>query len=116
VLRVDFADPHATRVYVDPQTGTVVTHSDRSERAGRWLFALMHSWDWLPLLSRRPAWDVVLIVLSLGGTALSLTGIVIGWRRLVIKLRHQRSVRSPSASAPIHGHLAHGKGRNQYLP
>ncbi|HYP85031.1 PepSY-associated TM helix domain-containing protein [Variovorax sp.] len=123
VLRVDFADPHATRVYVDPRTGTVVTHSDRSERAGRWLFALMHSWDWLPLLSRRPAWDVVLIVLSLGGTALSLTGIVIGWRRLVIKLRHQRSVRSPSASAPIHGHLAHGKrpeshgkGRNQYLP
>ena len=30
---------------------------------------MLHSWDWLPLLERRPLWDVVLIVLSLGGTA-----------------------------------------------
>ncbi|MDM0042908.1 PepSY-associated TM helix domain-containing protein [Variovorax dokdonensis] len=90
VLRVDFADSNANRVYIDPHTGTVVTQSDRHERAGRWLFALMHSWDWLPLLSRRPAWDLVLLVASIGGVALSLTGIVIAWRRVGVKLGHKR--------------------------
>ena len=55
---------------------------DRHRRMSRWLFALLHSWDWLPLLDQRPLWDVLMIVLSLGGTAMSLTGIVIGWRRL----------------------------------
>ncbi|WNQ37926.1 hypothetical protein PVZ87_19320 [Bordetella pertussis] len=29
--------------------------------------AFLHSWDWPPLLQRRPAWDAVLIVLSLAG-------------------------------------------------
>ncbi|MBU0891969.1 MAG: hypothetical protein KKH21_13970, partial [Gammaproteobacteria bacterium] len=44
------------------------------------------SWDWLPLLERRPLWDIVLIVLSVGGAVMSVTGVVIGWRRLGTKL------------------------------
>ena len=48
---------------------------------------MLHSWDWLPLLERRPLWDVLLIVLSLGGAVMSVTGVVIGWRRLGVKLR-----------------------------
>ncbi|KQM69048.1 PepSY domain-containing protein [Xylophilus sp. Leaf220] len=93
-LRVVFADTHATWVHVDPLTGGVLGRTDSHRRTSRWLFAMLHSWDWLPLLDRRPAWDVVLLVLSLGGTALSLTGVVIGWRRLGTKLR---SIRSPGA-------------------
>jgi hypothetical protein len=46
---------------------------------------MLHSWDWLPLLDRRPLWDIVLIVLSLGGAVLSATGVVIGLRRLGAK-------------------------------
>ncbi|MEQ1742713.1 MAG: hypothetical protein ABL869_09500, partial [Candidatus Nitrotoga sp.] len=53
-----------------------------TKRLSRWLFAMLHSWDWLPLLERRPLWDIVLISFSLCGTALSLSGVVIGWRRL----------------------------------
>lgn len=48
---------------------------------------MLHNWDWLPLLERRPLWDVLLIVLSLGGAVMSVTGVVIGWRRLGVKLR-----------------------------
>ena len=48
---------------------------------------MLHSWDWLPLLERRPLWDVLLIVLSLGGLLLSATGVVVGWRRLRTTLR-----------------------------
>jgi len=51
------------------------------------LFAFLHSWDWTGLLARRPLWDILLVFLSLGGAALSLTGVVIGWRRLGRKLR-----------------------------
>jgi hypothetical protein len=48
---------------------------------------MLHSWDWLPLLDRRPLWDLLLIALSVGGAALSITGVVIAWRRLGLKLR-----------------------------
>ncbi len=83
VLRVVFQDPQASWVHLDPHTGAVLGRSDVGRRASRWLFALLHSWDWLPLLERRPLWDLVLIVLSAGGALLSVTGIVIGWRRAV---------------------------------
>ncbi|QNK65647.1 PepSY domain-containing protein [Variovorax sp. PAMC26660] len=87
IWRVVFGDVHATWVHVDPQTGTVLGRSDSTRRLSRWLFAMLHSWDWLPLLDHRPLWDVLLVATSLGGVALSLTGVVIGWRRLGRKLR-----------------------------
>ena len=87
VWRVLFADAHATWVHVDPRTGAVIGRTDSGRRASRWLFAMLHSWDWLPLLTRRPLWDAVMVLLSLGGAALSLTGVVIGWRRLGRKRR-----------------------------
>lgn len=85
-LRVVFDDPQATWVHIDPHTGAVLGRTDSHRRTSRWLFAMLHSWDWLPLLERRPLWDIVLIVLSLGGVVMSLTGVVIGWRRLGHKL------------------------------
>lgn len=48
----------------------------------RLIVALLHNWDWLPLPERRPLWDSLLIVLSIGGFLASCTGIVIGWHRL----------------------------------
>ncbi|MGV2865457.1 PepSY domain-containing protein, partial [Achromobacter sp. AGC39] len=85
--RVVYDNPQATWVYLDPATSQIAGRQDRSNRVSRWLFAFLHSWDWTGLLSRRPLWDVLLIVLSLGGAALSLTGVVIGWRRLGKKLK-----------------------------
>ncbi|AZG08953.1 PepSY domain-containing protein [Pigmentiphaga sp. H8] len=82
VWRIEFDDPAATWVHLDPYTGSILNSTDRPRRASRWLFAMLHSWDWLPLLERRPLWDAVLILFSLGGIALSATGLVIGWRRL----------------------------------
>lgn len=90
VWRVVFADAHATWVHLDPATGAVLGRTDSTRRLNRWLFGMLHSWDWLALLDRRPLWDLVLIAFSLGGAALSLTGVVIGWRRLGRKLRTAR--------------------------
>lgn len=89
-LRVVFDDPHGTWVHIAPHTGAVLGRTDSHRRTSRWLFAMLHSWDWLPLLDRRPLWDMVLIVLSLGGAVISLTGVVMGWRRLGAKLRPPR--------------------------
>lgn len=102
IMRVVFDDAHATWVHVDPHTGAVLGRTDSSRRTSRWLFAMLHSWDWLPLLERRPLWDILLIALSLGGTVLSLTGVVIGWRRLGLKLRAARRTRHRGLRTSVH--------------
>lgn len=87
IMRVIFDDAHATWVHIDLHTGAVLGKIDNHRRTSRWLFAMLHSWDWLPLLERRPLWDILLILFSVGGAALSITGVIIGWRRLGKKLR-----------------------------
>lgn len=82
VLRLEFGDTAHTWLYLDPKSGALIQRLDDRLRLKRWLFALFHSWDWLPLLENRPLWDVLLIVASLGGFLLSLSGLFIGLRRL----------------------------------
>ncbi len=82
VLVLEFDDPAESWLYLDPRTGGVVQVLDSHLRVKRWLFALLHSWDWKPLLDNRPLWDVLLILGSAGGLLISLSGAVLGWRRL----------------------------------
>ncbi|MDX8127574.1 PepSY domain-containing protein [Methylomonas sp. OY6] len=85
ILRLEFADADSTWLHLDPYTGHF-SKPDAGRRVSRWLFAFLHSWDWLPLLNNRPVWDIVLIVFSTGGLLISASGIVIGWRRAKRKL------------------------------
>lgn len=85
ILRVVFADAPASWVHIDPHTGVILGRTDSLRRASRWWFAMLHSWDWLPLLELRPLWDVLMLALSAGGLVLSVAGILIGWRRLALK-------------------------------
>ncbi len=81
-LRLYFADASDTMVQLDPYTGDVQLSMDRSQRLGRWLFNFLHSWD-LPWMLRMSVMrEIVLILLSFGGLALSVTGIVIGVSRV----------------------------------
>lgn len=101
VLRLEFDDPAATWAHIDPYTGAVLGRLDSGKRASRWLFAFLHSWDAPALLAARPVWDVLMIALNGLGFALSVTGIVIGWRRLRRKLGHRRHLAAPArAPAP----------------
>jgi hypothetical protein len=86
VKPLEFDDPYATWLQIGLYTATVIK-SDSYRRTSRWLFAFLHSWDWLPLLNSRPLWDSLLITLSAGGLLISVSGIVIGWRRLGRKLQ-----------------------------
>jgi hypothetical protein len=86
VLSVRLNDPGASLYYIDLRTARIVASYVTETRWNRWLYHGLHSFD-LPWLYRhRPAWDIVVLPLMLGGTALSATSLVIGWRRLRYKV------------------------------
>lgn len=82
VMRASFDDPEKTWVHIDPQSGTIVGALNRDGRTWRWAFTALHDLDVAILFRNRPAWDLVVWALSLLGLATSVTGVVIGWRRL----------------------------------
>jgi hypothetical protein len=89
VLRVRYADANGTWLYLDPERGGVVQRSTDVSRIRRWLYQGLHSLDFPALYFHRPLWDVVVIVLSIGGTILSFTTALPALRRL---RRHARGV------------------------
>lgn len=100
VLRVAFDDPDRTWYHLDPARARVLDRMDDSRRAYRWWFNALHSLDFPWLIARRPLWDIVVITLCAGGFALSVTGVVVGWRRLRgsvadITGRSRRRTRTP---------------------
>lgn len=82
VLRAGFDDAAQTWFHIDPRSGEILSRIDSSRRSYRWLFNALHSFDFQLLLSYRPAWDASVWLLSLLGLTISVSGIVIGWRRL----------------------------------
>ena len=76
----------STWLYLDPHLGTM-TRQDRGARWNRWLYHGLHNLDFPFLYYKRPLWDVVVILLSIGGLALSATTLVPTWHRLA---RHAR--------------------------
>jgi uncharacterized iron-regulated membrane protein len=82
VLRIGFDDAQQSWFHIDPRTGTVLNRVDSSRRTYRWLFNALHSFDFPLLLMYRPAWDLVVWILSLLGMIISVSGVVIGWRYL----------------------------------
>ena len=81
-LRAKFNDEAETWLYLDARDGSLVQAEVRGSRAERWLYQSLHSLDF-PWLYQTPwAWYPLIIVLSLGGLALSLTSVVAGWKWL----------------------------------
>lgn len=87
VVRVQYDDAKQTWAYLDPRTGGAVMWQDEGQRAQRWWFILLHSWDTRGLLAFPLLRDVALIILCAGGFLLGVTGTVIGYRRLRTKVR-----------------------------
>ena len=82
VIRVRFADPMRTWIYVDPVVNRIVGSVHRYSRLERWLFNGLHSLDFAFWYDRRPLWDVGLIALMLGGLASSGIGLWLGIARV----------------------------------
>ena len=82
VLVAKFDDPAESWFYIDPLSGKMVGVADRSLRLYRWTFSALHSLDFGFLIRHRPLWDVLVWLLSAAGLVISVSGVVVGWRRL----------------------------------
>ena len=98
VLRVQYDDAVATWLYFDPYRGSIARKEERLTRVNRWLYHGLHSLDFPVLYTRRPLWDIVVILLSLGGILVSATSLTQGWRRLRRHARRVHGGRSVSVS------------------
>jgi hypothetical protein len=82
VYRVIANDAARTRFYLDPVSGALLRRADANARWHRWLFGALHRLDFAAALRARPAWDVVMIALLLGGIGVSATGVYLAFRRV----------------------------------
>jgi hypothetical protein len=81
-LRAKFDDVDGTWLYLDANDGSLVQTEVRDSRAERWLYQGLHSLDF-PWIYQTPwLWYPLILVLMLGGLALSLTSAIVGWRFL----------------------------------
>ena len=76
-----------TWYHIDGADGRVIEKLDASRRAYRWAYQALHTLDFPGLAERKPSRTVIILLLCSGGLAFSLTGVVIGWRRLRHTLR-----------------------------
>lgn len=91
VVLAQLHDAARTRYYIDPRIARIVeTYSSRNW-ATRWAYHGLHSLDFPWLYAYRPLWDVVVITFMLGGTALSVTGVILAWRVVGRKLQGAKS-------------------------
>jgi hypothetical protein len=63
----------STRYYLDPTTGSLLQRVDQS-RWHRWLFGGLHRLDFA-VDATRPVWDIIVLIMMLGGFALTTTGL-----------------------------------------
>lgn len=71
---------------IDGADGNVLQRLDASRRAYRWVYGALHTLDFPILMAHPRLRDIVIVGLCALGFVFSLTGIVIGWRRLRLSL------------------------------
>jgi hypothetical protein len=79
VILAQLHDAERTRYYIDPKTARVVSTYTSNDWMNRWLYHGLHSLDFPWLYRHRPIWDVIVITFMLGGTALSVTSVMLAW-------------------------------------
>jgi hypothetical protein len=92
VILAQLTTGRETRYYIDAHTASVLRAYDSRSWVNRWLYAGLHSLDFPWLYNYRPLWDIVVISLMLGGTALSVTALVLAWRVIARKLARALNV------------------------
>ena len=86
VLLVRLNDPDGSMFYVDLKTARIVESYVARSRWNRWLYHGLHSIDLPWLYEHRPAWDLFVLTLMLGGASLSVTSVIVGWQFLRRKM------------------------------
>jgi hypothetical protein len=95
VIYARLNDADGTRYYIDPKTARVAGQYSARGWVNRWLYHGLHSLDFPWLYKYRPLWDIVVLTLMIGGTALCVTSLVLSWRVLKRKLAPLHLARPP---------------------
>ena len=82
VYRVIGDDSARTVYYIDPVSGAVRAKMDGNRKGYRWLFEGLHRLDFVSVIRRRPAWDILMIILLGGVTLVCGIGTYLGFRRI----------------------------------
>ena len=82
-LRIILDDVDETWVHINLDDGHIVSVMDKSRRLYRWLFNGIHSLDLPGFSSKRPLWDIFMVVLMLTGTIFSITGLILAYKKIV---------------------------------
>ncbi len=90
IWQLNLDDPDDTRMYINSKTGEVVKSFTNNERWRRWLYRSLHTLDF-PFLKQHD-WlrKSLLILLSIGGTLVSLSGLVLGIKWMKRSTRRKR--------------------------
>jgi PepSY-associated TM region len=98
VLLVQLNDEGHSRYYIDPRTAQVVGsyRASAGSWVNRWLYHGLHSINFPWLYNYRPAWDIVVLTLMLGGTSLCVTSVIIGFQLVRRKLFVRRTTSGAS--------------------
>jgi hypothetical protein len=83
---VQLNDPARSMYYIDPKTARIVQSYNSNSRWNRWFYHGLHSLNLPWLYKHRPAWDVVVLLLLIGGASLSVTALLLAWNVLWRKL------------------------------
>ena len=87
VLRVKFADPDATWIYIDPHMSQVVSRFTRRERLQRWIYHGLHSLDFNFWYYQAPVWTITMVALNAGGALLSVIGTLLAIKRVTRSIK-----------------------------
>ncbi|WP_428102656.1 PepSY domain-containing protein [Candidatus Rariloculus sp.] len=82
VYRVIADDDERTHYYLDGMSGQLVSKIDSGRRWFRWLHLGLHRLDFTATMRSRPIWDVLMLVLMAGVTAICITGTYMGVKYL----------------------------------
>lgn len=84
IARASFAGDSNVSYYINAVTGEIVSSQDTRSRSYRWLFTALHTWNFPgiePQFWRR----LLIILLSVAGLTISLTGLYYGFKRLAFQ-------------------------------
>lgn len=69
-------------IYVDGNTGTIITVMDSSRAAYAWIYYVLHTFNFPGLTTRPLLREAIVLIPLIFGFAFSLTGVVLGFQRL----------------------------------
>ncbi len=99
VIFVQLNDPARSMYYVDPKTARIVQGYNSNSRWNRWFYHGLHSLNLPWLYKHRPAWDIAVILLLVGGASLSVTALLLAWNVLWRKLAPWAAPRGSTAES-----------------